>query len=58
MNAILEFLSLIGGYRASTESTLVKMSNFWKYNATARNIPADGGIRPVAIDFTVGIVTA
>ena len=31
----LEFLSLKGGYRGSFESTLVKMSNFWKSHATA-----------------------
>ena len=32
----LEFLSLIGGYRGSSESTLVKMSNCWKSHATAQ----------------------
>ena len=31
----LEFLSLIGGCRGSSESTLVKMSNYWKSHATA-----------------------
>ena len=37
----LEFLSLKGGYRGSSESTLVKMSNFWKFHALAHydNIP-------------------
>ena len=29
----LEFLSLKGGCRDSSESTLVKMSNCWKYHA-------------------------
>ena len=31
----LEFLSLKGGCRGSSESTLVKMSNCWKSHATA-----------------------
>ena len=31
----LEFLSLKGGCRGSSESTLVKISNCWKYHATA-----------------------
>ena len=31
----LEFLSLKGGYRGSSESTLVKMSNCWKSRAVA-----------------------
>ena len=31
----LEFLSLNGGYRGSSESTLVKMSNCWKPHAAA-----------------------
>ena len=32
----LEFLSLKGGYRCSSESTLVKMSNCWKSHAAAQ----------------------
>ena len=32
----LEFLSLKGGCRGSSESTLVKMSNCWKYHAVAQ----------------------
>ena len=32
----LEFLSLKGGYRGSSESTLVKISNCWKSHATAQ----------------------
>ena len=32
----LEFLSLKGGCRGSSESTLVKMSNCWKSNAVAQ----------------------
>ena len=31
----LEFLSLKGGYRGSSESTQVKMSNCWKSHAAA-----------------------
>ena len=31
----LEVLSLKGGYRGSSESTLVKMSNCWKSHAAA-----------------------
>ena len=31
----LEFLSLKGGCRGSSEFTLVKMSNCWKYYAAA-----------------------
>ena len=33
----LEFLSLKGCCRGSSESTLVKMSNFWKSYAAAQN---------------------
>ena len=33
----LEFLSLKGGCRGSSESTLVKMSNCWKSHALAHN---------------------
>ena len=32
----LEFLSIKGGYRGSSESTLVKMSNCWKSRALAQ----------------------
>ena len=32
----LEFLSSKGGFRASSESTLTKMSNCWKSRATAQ----------------------
>ena len=34
----LEFLSLKGGCRFLSESTLVKMSNCWKSHAKANNI--------------------
>ena len=34
----LEFLSLKGGCRGSSESTLVKMSNCWKSHAAAQLI--------------------
>ena len=33
----LEFLSLKGGCRGSSESTLDKMSNCWKYHAEVQN---------------------
>ena len=38
----LKFLSLRGGCRGSSESTLVKMSNCWKSHATAhiQSVPA------------------
>ena len=36
----LEFLSLKGGCRGSSESTLVKMSNCWKSHALAHIIRA------------------
>ena len=32
----LEFLSFKGGFRGSSESTLVKMSNCWKSHAAAQ----------------------
>ena len=32
----LEFLSLKGGCRGSSESTVVKMSNYWKSHAEAQ----------------------
>ena len=35
----LEFLSLKGGCRGSSESTLVKMSNCWKSHALAHLTP-------------------
>ena len=35
----LEFLSLKGGYRGSSESTLVKMSHCWKSHAAAQMLP-------------------
>ena len=34
----LEFLSLTGGCRGLSESTLVKMSNCWKSHAAAQNL--------------------
>ena len=34
----LEFLSLIGGCKGSSESTLVKMLNCWKFHASAQII--------------------
>ena len=33
----LEFLTLKGGCRGSSETTLVKMSNCWKFHAAAQN---------------------
>ena len=41
----LEFLSLKGGCRGSSESTLVKMSNGWKSHATAQ-LSYDFAIQP------------
>ena len=38
----LDFLSLKGGCRGSSESTLVKMSNCWKSHATAQMISDTG----------------
>ena len=35
----LEFLSLKGGPRGSSDSTLVKMSNCWKSRALAHFLP-------------------
>ena len=35
----LEFLSMTGGCRGPSESTLVKMSNCWKSRALAQLIP-------------------
>ena len=37
----LEFLSLKGGCRGSSESTLVKMSNCWKSHAAAQMLAPD-----------------
>ena len=37
----LEFLSLKGGCRGSSESTLVKMSNCWKSHAAAQILNTD-----------------
>ena len=37
----LEFLSLKGGCRGSSESTLVKMSNCWKSHAAAQIFYSD-----------------
>ena len=34
----LEFLSLKGGCRGSSESTLIKMSNCWKSHTAAQSI--------------------
>ena len=39
----LEFLSLKGGCRGSSESTLVKMSNCWKSHAAAQLSCRGGG---------------
>ena len=36
----LEYLNLKGGCRGSSESTLVKMSNCWKFHAAAHIIVA------------------
>ena len=41
----LEFLSLAGGCRGSSESTLVKMSNCWKSHAAAHVLFKDASSR-------------
>ena len=41
----LEFLSLKGGYRGSSESTLVKMPYCWKSHALALILSADNSSR-------------
>ena len=46
----LEFLSLTGGCRGSSESTLVKMSNCWKSHALAHFIKVDEGIPAIHLD--------
>ena len=52
----LEFLSLKGGCRSSSESTLVKMSNCWKSHAQAHFISnAWMGMKIPAI--TLGVAT-
>ena len=44
----LEFLSLKGGCRGLSESTLVKMSNCWKSHAAALNVlKTDGSLMHV-----------
>ena len=40
----LEFLSLKGGCRGSSESTHVKMSNCWKYHAAAHLLHVCGDV--------------
>ena len=40
----LEFLSFKGGCTGSSESTLVKMSNCWKYHTTAHMVADNYGI--------------
>ena len=40
----LGFLSLKGGCRGSSESTLVKMPHFWKSHATAHMVSVDSCI--------------
>ena len=42
----LEFLSLKGGCRGSSESTLVKMSNCWKSHAVAQILFSSHGGLP------------
>ena len=41
----LEFESLKDGYRGSSESTLVKMSNFWKSQAVAHYLCSDSNFK-------------
>ena len=46
----LEFLSLKGGCRGSSESTLVKMSNCWKSHAGAQIVPV-GASSPPSVSY-------
>ena len=48
----LEFLSLKGGCRASSVSTLVKMSNCWKSHAAAN--PSGSHEQPSTLDKLLG----
>ena len=43
----LEFLCFKGGYRGSSESTLVKMSNCWKSHAAAQMLYFDPRIAKI-----------
>ena len=45
----LEFLSLKGACRGSSESTLVKMSNFWKFHVAAHIISLFQAYRRVSL---------
>ena len=55
----LEFLSLKGGCRSSSESTLVKMSNCWKSHAQAHFISyAWMGVKIPAITMSVATIYA
>ena len=52
----LEFLSLKGGCRGSSESTLVKMSNCWKSHAAVHiriNLEFEGWIEKSVLRITV-----
>ena len=40
----LEFLSLKGGFRGSSESTPVKLSNCWKSHVAAQIFPDSGHV--------------
>ena len=46
----LEFLSLRGGYRGSSESTPVKMPHCWKSHATAQFIVRVSVLVPLALN--------
>ena len=50
----LELLSLKGGCRGSSKSTLVKMSNCWKYHATAHIIKIQRTRKNTVIPVTLG----
>ena len=47
----LEFLSLKGGCTGSSESTLVKMSNYWKSHAAAHFISQVSNFRDISFGF-------
>ena len=52
----LEFLSIKGGCRGSSESTLVKMSNCWKSHATTHMINVSIRVKEETVVIAVSLV--
>ena len=52
----LEFLSLKGGWRGSSESTLVKMPHCWKSHVTAQIVDVVFQV-PLLLLFRTGVLT-